>query len=437
MIISDLNQAYNTDLIDEDILRASYYSKKLKESMALRIGKPMSGRGILDSLDFGESEPPKASFFQGSSGFSKETSGISKGTSPILLESNCSRGFLENSLTLSRIMDNRPNGGKLEMHESTVNLEEMIDDEIFKKYENLLLSTEFGQSPGKLQESISDFESGIIRKLEDQENQEREISKLVREIVRKNLKMADECPTKRQHDQISKTKSPSDLVAFELKYHLGRIDSKDWRKLSKLQAEVISDFLVSRENYSEDQMKLMASLKKGEVIWVVSAFSEEWVVVSKEENFFPKIAPKTNLKFLYNLLPKPIRNYEVKFWNSFGFSGKEESQRSPGAKDKEKLDVAQFGSSQVLIKSFNVIHLLKGTTTNPKIVYIGLKSFNSIKREKFVYEDIPLLSFERGDFIVATKLPNHGGVCEGYVLNKAEATLGLFMTQFVSPVKIN
>lgn len=72
----------------------------------------------------------------------------------------------------------------------------------------------------------------------------------------------------------------------------------------------------------------------------------------------------------------------------------------------------------------------------PKLIYQAIKDFNYTNSEDKVWKNINLISLRKGDLVALTKLPNEGGWCEGFVLNKKEIILGIFNVVFTTLIKL-
>lgn len=61
---------------------------------------------------------------------------------------------------------------------------------------------------------------------------------------------------------------------------------------------------------------------------------------------------------------------------------------------------------------------------------VATKDFNVESKRDILVDDIPLLSFKKGEVIIVTKTENQAKWCEGYVINKLDIKLGFFPSSF-------
>ena len=195
-----------------------------------------------------------------------------------------------------------------------------------------------------------------------------------------------------------------------------------------LLVEATSDF-DPKSMYSEEQAQTMLELKKKEFVVVLAVFTPEWLagyrLNDQNNSVGVQIFPLTLCKLAHQNLPKPKRDYEIKYWNTFGSLDKQ-------AITSLRMSIAKHDT---VFKSMQLSHIFKGTDALPKAVYYAVKDFNYDLFIPYAVDQIPLLSFMKGDMIVVTKQANAAGWCEGYVINKLEVSLGIFPKVFVSHIK--
>jgi hypothetical protein len=309
------------------------------------------------------------------------------------------------------------------------NVEDLMNDQILKKYESLLASRECADKD-RLQDSITRLEAGLLKKIEEEAEKDQVVAKRYKELVHKNLRLFLLSQSCGMHQKMMQNSaSTTALVSYEIKLIMNKYKAAGRLSENILRAEAKEDF--SLDKFGSDERKVMLALKRGSSYWVLSAFSEEWLIISPEKGLDARIAPLKMLQFTKDALPKPKRPYDIKYWKSFGSSPDnfDEEGRMGGSSS-----CADIRSSSVLMRGFEIVHLLKDSTAIPKSVYVAKMLFNSPKQDEILIDEIPLLSFDRGDLISITKSPNKSGMAEGYLLNQRTLRLGVFPSSCCAPI---
>jgi len=270
-------------------------------------------------------------------------------------------------------------------------------------------------------------EDKFLKEIEIQAEREKLVCTALKEIIEENLKLPK--PT----TQYNKKSTPHEIVNENISkmQELKRKEVDGVPMAMKLRVKANADF-DPKTQYTEEEAKTMLYFKKNMELVLLSVFTPDWMIgyvelkaTGNKEMETVKIFPITLVMLVYTTMPKPLRMYDIKFWDTFGIR---ESEFNEQLSKQKKLDVA--------IRSMEMSHLFKGTEAKPKVIHQAIRDFNTVKSRKFVIDDIPLLSFKRGDLIVVTKLPNQSDWAEGYIINKADVKLGIFPNSFTTVIKL-
>jgi hypothetical protein len=268
----------------------------------------------------------------------------------------------------------------------------------------------------------------LLKEYEMQTQKEKLTSDALKKIIEDNLKLP------KAASAYKKNASPHEIVMDQLSKMqvYKKVDIDRLSYYSKLRVTTTMDF-DPKKQYTEEEAKTMMFFKKSNDLVVLSVFTPEWLIGYIEtkgdtgkDMETVKIFPITLVVLNYATLPTPKRTYEIKFWDTFG-SCSDVTEETSKAK---KFDV-------IALKSLDMSHLFKGTEAKPKLIQQANRDFNlhpNFKLSKF--EDIPLLSFKKGDLIVVTKLANYADWSEGYLINSFDIKLGIFPNAFTSVVKL-
>lgn len=184
-----------------------------------------------------------------------------------------------------------------------------------------------------------------------------------------------------------------------------------------LKVKAIGDF-DPQKLYRKEELETMLDFKKGAEICVIAAFTSDWLLGYKDQQNEVRIFPLMHVKILHDQLPKVIRPYSIKLWNSLGGPGD-----SP---------VKLPGNEKAFYQSVNLEQALSGVKACPKIIHQAIKDFVYEENARTLATGISVLNLRKGDLIAVTKLPNQNGWVEGVSLNKKEAKIGVFHVSFTT-----